>query len=154
MDISALPKLPTGLEYRPVTDQLVMCTNCSGGVGRGNVMVGLSRRRKSDTFRRYFPNDEGSLCLNCFNQLCGFIVADHFEKGEAKIDALDKLRASTPSSPLVEAEGEVIDAIQGFIGALGKVLRDTRKFQVEYVIPPTQNMLEDLRGVEKAQDTE
>lgn len=154
MDISALPKLPTGLEYRPIVDKLVMCTNCSGGVGRGNVMVGLSRRRKSDTFRRYFPNDEGSLCLSCFNQLCGFIVADHFEAGEAKIDALDKLRAKGPDNPLVEAQGEVVDAIQTFITDLGKVLRNTRKFKVDYVIPPTQNMLEDMRGVEKAEDTE
>lgn len=152
-DLGRLPKLPSGLEYRLVTEAMEPCENCGGGVRKGGVMIGQSRRRKSDTFKRYFPMESG-FCLNCAKKQFGLMVAKYYEEAESKIDALDKLQIQFPGTTAVEQQKELVDAITEFITGLGVVLRDQKQFEVEYVTPPFMDKLEDMRGVKTPESTD
>jgi hypothetical protein len=151
--IQELPELPKGLEWEYAENQM-MCPNCYGIVAAGSVMLRRDQRRKAGHryFEKYFPAEDG-FCLKCAALQFGAMAGDNYDKAEAEIDAIYRLEKVDPNDPLIPSMNEVVDALQDFITGIGDFIGKISKIPVEYIVPPTQDFITEMRednGAEKS----
>jgi hypothetical protein len=150
------PDLPVGLEYEPVVRASEICPNCYGAVALGGRMIRPSRDRRVGLFRHYFANETG-VCLHCAQAWLGQIVAAQYARTEESIDALDKLKQANQDNDArkVAAIADlslIVDRLNDFVELTSRTIAGLRAVEVQYVVPPTENLSEDSRNARNQAD--
>lgn len=144
--IGKMPDLPRGLEYDWVTEECAMCPNCGSLVAQGMPMVRLSQRRKSRTFSRYFPMEEG-ICVDCTSTQFGVLVAEAYNKAEQQLNIQSDLEMKpdlTDEEKMALKECEIgLGAITEFMDRISEVMAATDEHDIEYIHKGDYNIYTD-----------